>query len=174
MDTFGADHLGWRALSNPNRIMKSPGFPWKTILLVGLVTLVGYGVVFSWVEYRRRKNGPWEFTFTQSDQLPTLVISHVKLGLTNITIQFTAAAAPTNLSQTIKFEHGQVAPFDLPFGKCVFLDTLFLPGSVTCEIFGHEIQVLPRTMTIDRVEYPWTTGQKILLTNRPSATLPSN
>jgi hypothetical protein len=154
--------------------MKSKSSPWKMILLVGLVTLVGYVMVFSWVENRRRKNGPWEFIFTQSDNSPALLVNHAKLGLTNIMIVFRDAIAPTNEPQTIQFKHGQVAPFDLPFGKCVFLDTLFLPGSVTCEMFGHEIQFLPRTMTIDRVERPWQTGEKILLTNQPSATLPAN
>jgi hypothetical protein len=161
-------------LSNPNHNPKTSGFPWKTILLVGLVTLVSYLAIFSWVEHKRQKNGPWVFTFVEVDNFPTLRISQAKLGLTNITIQFSAAVVPTNLPQTVRFEHGQIAPLDLPFGTCVFLDTLFLPGTVACQFYGYEIQVLPRTLTIDQVEYPWATSQKILLTNRPSATLPPN
>ena len=94
--------------------------------------------------------------------------------LTNITIVFLEAIATTNAPQPIRFEHGRVAPFDLPFGKCVFLDTLYLPGTVAMEAFGHSIQVLPRTLTIDRVEHPWMSGEKILLTNRPPATLTPN
>jgi hypothetical protein len=172
LDTSGCYHLGWRGLSQPNHNLKSSGFPWKTILLIGLVTLVSYLAIFSWIENNRRKDGPWVFTFMQTDNSPTLLISHAKLGLTNIAIQFAAAVVPTNLPQTVRFEHGQVAPLDLPFGTCVFLDTLFLPGTVACQMFGYEIQVLPRTLTIDRVEYPWAASQKILLTNRPSATLP--
>jgi hypothetical protein len=148
--------------------------PIKTFAAVGLVTLILYVTVFSLVENKRRKNGPWELSFTQSDNAPALIISHTKLGLSNITIVFPEAPAPTNLPQTIRFQHGQVAPtVELPFGRCTFLDTLFLPGTVTCEMFGHEIQILPRTMTIDRVERPWRSGEKILLTNRPSATLPA-
>lgn len=141
---------------------------------VGLITLLVYGIVFSWVENKRRKHGPWEITFTQVDNSPALLVNHAELGLTNITIVFAEASAPAHLPQTVRFEHGQVAPLDLPFGKCVFLDTLFQPGTVACEIFGHEIQILPRTMTINRVDYPWATTQKILLTNRPPATLPAN
>ncbi len=140
-------------------------------LSVGLVTLLGYAAVFSWIENRRQKNGPWELTFTRSDRAPALRIDHEKLGLTNITIIFLEADPPTTETQTLRLKHGQVAPFDLPFGKCVFLDTLFLPGTVTCEIFGHQIQILPRTMTINQIERPWQSGEKILLTNRPSATL---
>lgn len=146
--------------------------PVKTFAVVGLITLIVYIAVFSLVENRRRKNGPWELTFTQADNAPALTISHPKLGLSNITLVFAEATVPTNLPQTITFQHGQVAPrVKLPFGKCLFLDTLYLPGTVTCEMFGHEIQILPRTMSIDRVEHPWRSGEKILLTNRNSATL---
>jgi hypothetical protein len=148
--------------------------PWKIFLRVGLVSLIGYIAVFSWMENNRRKDGPWEITFAQVDNSPALLVSHAKLGLTNITIIFPDAAATTNTPQTIRFEHGRVAPFALPFGKCVFLDTLYLPGTVTMDVFGHLIQVLPRTLTIDRVEHAWLSGEKILLTKRPSATLPPN
>lgn len=143
-------------------------------LSVGLVTLIVYVVIFTLIEKKRRKDGPWELTFTQAEYSPALHINHAKLGLTNITIVFPDVVVPTNLPQTIRFQHGQIAPFDLPFGKCIFLDTLYLPGTVTFEAFGHEIQILPRTMTIDRVERPWLPGEKILLTNRPSATLPAH
>jgi hypothetical protein len=145
--------------------------PFKTLAIVGLVTLIVYITVFSLVEGNRRKDGPWELTFTQVNDSPALRINQAKLSLTNITILFAEAIVPTNLPQTIRFQHGQVAPVELPFGKCVFLDTLYLPGTVTCEMFGHEIQLLPRTLTIDRVEHPWHAGEKILLTNRVSATL---
>lgn len=143
------------------------------LLRVGLVSLVGYIAVFSWIENSRRKNDPWEITFTQVDNSPALLVSHARLGLTNVTIIFPDAVA-TNTPQTIRFEHGRVAPFDLPFGKCVFLDTLYLPGSMAMELFGHQIQLMPRTMLIDRLEHAWLSGEKILLTNRPSATLPPN
>jgi hypothetical protein len=141
---------------------------------VGLVTLVGYVIVFSWVENNRRKDGPWEITFAKTNNSPVLLINHAKSGLTNIAIVFSDAVVPTNLPQTVSFPHGRVAPFDLPFGKCIFLDSLYLPGSVTVQAFGHEIQLLPRTLIIDRVERAWSPGEKILLTNRTSVTLPAN
>jgi hypothetical protein len=171
LDSSGGHHLG-SALDDDNRNMKASGFPWKMFGLAGLVTLVAYLAIFAWIENNRRKAGPWQFTFLEQDQHPTLLINHAQLGLTNITIQFAGAAVPTNLPRTVPFDHGQVAPLELPFGPCIFLDTLFLPGTVACQFYGYEIQVLPRTLTIDRVEYPWATSQKILLTNRPSATLP--
>jgi hypothetical protein len=147
--------------------------PWKTFLLIAIVILIGYIAIFSWVENSRRKSGPWELTFTQVNNSPALLVTHAKLGLTNVIIVFPDVVA-TNATQTIRFEHGRVAPFDLPFGKCVFLDTLYLPGSMAMELFGHQIQLMPRTMLIDRVEHAWLSGEKILLTNRPPATLTPN
>lgn len=145
----------------------------KQILIVFLATLLGYATIFNWIEHRRRKNGPWQMTFTEVAGVPAIVVNQPALRLTNITIIFSGAPAQTNRPQTVAFEHGRPAPFDLPFGKCVFADAIFLPGTATCEIFNHEIQLLPRTLTIDRVEHPWQPGEKILLTNRPSATLPA-
>lgn len=145
--------------------------PLKTVLIIGLVSLGFYVVFFSWMEQRRYKNGPWEITFARQDDLPTLLLNHPKFGITNVVIQFVGGETTTNLPQTIRFQHGQVAPLPLPFGQCVFLDTLFLPGTVACELFGHQIQLMPRTLTIDQVARPWVSGEKILLTNRNSATL---
>ena len=154
--------------------MPSHSSSWKTLFTVGFVTLVGYIAIFSWMEHNRRKNGPWEITFTTVNNSPALLLSHTKLNLTNVTIVFLGSVAPTNLPQTICFQHGRVAPFDLPMGKCVFLDTLYLPGTVTIQAFGHEIQMLPRTLSLDRVEHPWLSGEKILLTNSAPATLTHN
>lgn len=145
---------------------------WKQIIAVFICALLGYLLVFYWIEHQRRKDGPWQATFTSVDGLPAIIVHHSKLQLTNITIAFVEATAPTNLPQTVAFEHGRPAPFDLPFGKCVFVDALYLPGTAACEVFGHEIQLMPRVLTIDRVERPWRSGEKILLTNQPSATLP--
>jgi hypothetical protein len=146
---------------------------WKQLIAVFICAVVGYVFVFGWIENNRRKNGPWQATFTNVEGVPAFVVNHPKLQLTNIIIQFVDAPSPTNLPQTVAFEHGRPAPFDLPFGKCVFIDALYMPGTAACEVFGHEIQLMPRVLTIDRVERPWRSGEKILLTNQPSATLPA-
>jgi hypothetical protein len=45
----------------------------------------------------------------------------------------------------------------------VFLDTTFLPGTVALSLFGHEVQLLPRVLTIDKVEKAWRSGETISL-----------
>ncbi len=143
----------------------------KIMIGVGLASVLLYFVGFSWIEHNRYKKGPWEFTFLETNQTPALQITQPALGLSNVTLVFFDAPAPANLPQTVRFQLGEKPPFELPFGRCVFLDTLFLPGTVVVNVFGHEIQALPRTLTIDRIERPWKSGEKILLTNGASATL---
>ncbi|HEX5219395.1 MAG TPA: hypothetical protein VFZ59_07480 [Verrucomicrobiae bacterium] len=148
---------------------------WKQVIAVFVAALIGYLVVFYFIEHQRRKDGPWQATFTTVDGLPTMLVSHPKLQLTNVSISFVdATTTATNLPQTVAFEHGRPAPFDLPFGQCVFIDALYMPGTAVFEMFGHQIQLMPRVLTIDKVERPWRSGEKILLTNQPSATLPAN
>jgi hypothetical protein len=146
---------------------------WKQLLAVFVCSLLGYVLVFGWIEHHRRKAGPWRATFTRTDGFPAMIVNQLALQLTNISFVFINAAAPTNQPQTVEFAHGRPAPFDLPFGQCVFVDTLFLPGTAVCEIFGHQIQFMPRSLTVDQVERSWQSGEKLLLTNQPSATLPA-
>ena len=128
--------------------------------------LIGYFVVFNWVERRRFVNGPWRLTFSQTNSTPMLIINQTTLGVANLALVFSGVAITTNVSETVAFGQGRAVPFDLPFGKCVFLDPLFLPGSVACEIYGHQIQIMPRVLTIDGIEHPWTSGETISLTNK--------
>jgi hypothetical protein len=153
--------------------MKSDSI-WKQVIAVFVAALVGYLAVFYFIEHQRRKDGPWQATFTSVDGLPTIIVNHPKSERTNISISFVGATiTATNLPQTVAFEHGRPAPFELPFGKCVFIDAIYMPGTAVCEMFGHQIQLMPRVLTIDKVERPWRSGEKILLTNQPSATLPA-
>lgn len=144
----------------------NPQSIWKQIALVGVVVLIGYFVVFNWVERRRFVNGPWRLTFSQTNSTPMLIVNQTTLGVANVALVFSGVAMTTNVSETVAFGQGRAVPFDLPFGKCVFLDPLFLPGSVACEIYGHQIQIMPRVLTIDGIEHPWASGEMISLTNK--------
>jgi hypothetical protein len=124
----------------------------KHITAALVIAVVFYFAGFTWLEHRRLANGPWQITF-QADAggVPALAISESKLNLSQ-TLRFPHAKATPNLSQTITF--GQDTP-DLPFGEMVFQDPTFLPGTVTMQLFGHRIELLPRVLSIDRKEYPW-------------------
>ncbi len=50
-----------------------------------------------------------------------------------------------------------------------FMDTTSLPGTVVLKLFGHEIQLMPRVLTVDKKERPWRSEETLALpgTNRP-------
>ena len=145
--------------------------PVKHFLLAFLLALVCY-VLFYWgIEHRRNRKGPWQVAFTaQPEAAPALVINQPFLSITNLRITFTNQhASPTNVN--LDFRQPRQVPYPLPFGQCIFMDTTFLPGTVTLEVLGHEIELLPRVLIIDHREYPWKSQQEIALglasTNRP-------
>jgi hypothetical protein len=145
----------------------------RQIFLVFLAVLTGYAVVFSLIQHQRAGKGPWLITFATETGEPTLVISQPTLDLREVKIVFSGQSVGTNLTQTVDFSEPRGVPFAIPFGECVFFDGRFLPGTLVFQMFGHEIQLLPRVLTIDKVERPWKSGEVIRLepaTNRPDKT----
>jgi hypothetical protein len=130
----------------------------KHIAAALVIAVVFYIVGFTWLERRRHANGPWEVTFrADAAGVPTLAISETKLNISQ-NLLFPHAKATPNLSQTITF--GQDTP-DLPFGEMEFQDPTFLPGTVTMRLFGHQVELIPRVLSIDRKEYTWNATNPI-------------
>jgi hypothetical protein len=154
-------------------IVKTSGAPfWRHVVPFLLLVLVAYLLGFGWIEHRRVRRGPWEVTFTNIAGVPAIAVQQPALQLTNVVIRFTGTTAPPDWSVTVHFEAGRAVPFELPAGKCVFVDALFLPGTVVCEVFGHEIQLMPRALTVDGVAHPWRSGAMFELPVRKEANPP--
>ena len=140
------------------------------VLLFGVV-LIGYVLVFGWIEDRRIARGPWEITFSTESGHPQLEIVQTNLNIREVRIRFPEVFVSSNVVERIVFSKAQNPPYAVPFGECVFQDLLFLPGTVTLKLFDHEIQLIPRTLTINHVERPWQNGESIELhaisTNTP-------
>jgi hypothetical protein len=150
--------------------MTEPGSPapkdslLRTFISVFAAALVLYIIVYGVVEHRRVRQGPWRVTFTaNADELPAILINQLRLGITNVEIAFARSAPVTNIPVTLQFDQATPVPFDVPYGKCIFLDTTFLPGTVTMQLFGFEIELLPRVLIVDRAEVPWSSRQPIVL-----------
>jgi len=150
--------------------MKRDSLLGRALLTFGIAVLL-YVVVYNAIERRRSSKGPWQVTFTEAhDGTPTILINQSSIGITNVQISFAESSNTlTNGSVTLNFSDARKTPFDVPFGKCVFLDTVFLPGTVVFEGFGHQIQLMPRVLTVDGVERPWNSGELISLTNTPTS-----
>ena len=142
-----------------------PDRPLKHFIFAFVLALVGYIVCYQWIEHRRSRKGPWQVTFTRTTAgEPAIVINHPSLAITNVRIQFTATSSPPSTNNTtLHFAQPQDVPYDVPFGKCVFMDTTFLPGTVTFRLFGHEIELLPRTLVLDHQEHPWHSDTSMTL-----------
>jgi hypothetical protein len=121
------------------------------------IAIVLYIASFGWIQHRRVFKGPWEITFaTDAAGQPSLLISEPMLKISQ-TIAFPGRKiAPANLARVERFEE---AVTNLPFGEMIFQDPTFLPGTVTMRQFGHEIELLPRVLIIDKKEIPWRVGQ---------------
>ena len=127
---------------------------------LGIAVLV-YVIFYAGIEHRRTRKGAWEVTFTNdASGVPTLIINQTNLNITNLQSTFPSM---TNRAEgaSLDLSKPQPVPYDIPFGKCVFMDTTFLPGTIVFDLFGHEIQLIPRVLTIDKKEIPWESGKII-------------
>jgi hypothetical protein len=137
-------------------------------LTVGLaIALVFYVAAFSLIQYLRSSKGPWEVSF-ESDATgqPSMVIRQQTLHILQ-KLEFPGEhLSRTNFQSTIEFRE---AVTNLPFGQMLQQDPLYLPGSAAMDLFGHVVQLLPRTLIIDDKEEPWQANGVVVLrgTNRP-------
>jgi hypothetical protein len=130
----------------------------------GLALLL-YLVAYHWIESCRVSKSPWQVTFLQTTNEPPCIIIHQpNLNVESALIVFEGVEpAADHFQETITFNTARPVPFEVPFGKCVFLDTTFLPGTVTLQCFGHEIEMIPRVLIIDHKEHQWETATRISL-----------
>ena len=93
-----------------------------------------------------------------------VLINQPKVGVTNVQLVFSGGQLPASHTPgTMVFDKPREVPFDVPFGKCIFMDATFLPGTLTFRFFGHEIELLPRVLIIDHQEHPWRTDEVVKL-----------
>ncbi len=121
------------------------------------IALVLYIASFSWIQHRRVLKGPWEITFaTDAAGQPSLIISEPIIKISEKLTFPGKKIAPANLARVQRFNE---AVTNLPFGEMIFQDPTFLPGTVTMRLFGHEIELLPRVLIVDKKEIPWRAGK---------------
>lgn len=136
------------------------GFP-KRLPLVFAITVAIYLSAFYGIEHMRSRKGPWSVGYeTDGNGRPTLVVNQPSLGISNVRIVFAEETAPAHFqAATVTFAAPERVPFELPFGECFFEDLTFLPGTVTLRPFpGHEIELLPRALFVNRREQAWVSG----------------
>ena len=121
-------------------------------LLIAFVLAVGiYGVFFSCDQALRKRKGPWEVQFqTNAAGHAFITVNQPALGVTNVQVVFLGERAAS--TGRVIFDRPQQR---IPFGKTKFEDLTYLPGSVAFDFFGHELELLPRTLYLNKKEQPW-------------------
>ncbi len=127
---------------------------WKHFAIAGAFALVLYGASYSFIEHMRQRKGGWQVTFASDTAgQPQVTVTQPTLEITNVQFRFFGERIfATNFHKTIVFD-GPIT--NVPFGQVIFLDTTFLPGTVTFDFFGHELELLPRILIINKREVPW-------------------
>ena len=138
--------------------MRSDGLL-KHLAICAVIAVVLYVTVFGWIQHRRTYKGPWEMAFrADAAGTPAILISQTNLNISETILFPGQTVRPGNFSRTLVF--GPTPP-DLPFGELLFQDPIYLPGTVTMRLFGHEVEVFPRALAVDKKEYPWKSGAVI-------------
>jgi|SRR5579863_2360471 len=143
--------------------MKSAGLPKHLLIAFVLATILYFGA-YGLMEHFRTHNGLWQVTFLSNGgaNAPTLIINEPQLNIHDFHLTFPTQTAPAT-NATLTFDHARDVPFDVPFGRCVFLDAMSQPGTVTFTMFGHEIQLIPRTLTVDKNDYDWHATNSLVI-----------
>ena len=134
--------------------MKSPVATWKSVVLTFVGAVIFYALAWSWLNKRQTGKGPWEVDFsTNSAGVPQLVIAQPSLGLSNVTVRFEGETlAATNGTGLVAFQKPKTPA---PFGRVIYDDLMFQPGSVAVDCFGHVVEMIPRALILNSVSNGW-------------------
>ncbi|MFN7138409.1 MAG: hypothetical protein ACK4UN_03615 [Limisphaerales bacterium] len=143
--------------------MKQDGLG-KPLIITFLLAVVLYVVSFAWIQHKRENKGPWIVEFQTDDQgVPSLLVNQPFLGISNQVITFAdQALEERNLSEVVHFK-GPIPATNAPFGEVVFQDPTFLPGTIAFNFWTHGVELMPRTMIINKEEVNWNTQPNIVL-----------
>jgi hypothetical protein len=150
---------------NQTRLPVSP----RSMAVWFFIVLALYLAAFYGFEYLNHRKGPWavEFLLDPAGH-PKMVVSQSALQVSNMAMVFYGEqAAATNLPQKVLFDEPRRS---VPFGRVIYEDLRALPGVVTFDLFGHEIELLPRVLIVNKREIPWQPGATINLSasNKPA------
>jgi hypothetical protein len=143
----------------------------KNLGIAFIIAIVFYIVAFTWIEHRRSARGPWHVVFlTDFSGQPSILISQKQLGIANVKLVFSEKTLP--FKNTVRALYFDAPGYKPAFGEVVFIDLLSQPGTVVFNFWGHEVQLMPRVLTIDKKEQKWESG-KVIVVQGPGKFIPN-
>ncbi len=141
--------------ANPKNLILFP--------LVGAVVLY-FGGYFG-VEHLRHRKGSWEVDFFTTNQAPAIRITQPHLGISNVVIVLADEPLASDFtSSAMTFVDPRNTPYPAPFGRVIFEDLTFLPGTVTFDFNGHGVELIPRMLILNKRQLDWRSDQTLTLT----------
>jgi hypothetical protein len=127
----------------------------RSIAITFAVAMVFYFIAYHWLSKKQTARGPWHVTFTKDNKgVPELIIAQPALNIANVRVRFPGETlTATQRSGVVDFAKPKMP---VPFGEVVYDDLMFLPGTLVLDCFGHEIEMLPRTLVLNRKTVAWT------------------
>ncbi|MBI1839525.1 MAG: hypothetical protein HYR88_01570 [Verrucomicrobia bacterium] len=144
---------GSSAEPRPPRPPVDMGFPIRPVFLFFLALIPCYLAVFWGVEHWRTRQGPWVLDFsTDASGVPALRVLHPTIVPAGVEVRFVdeRQSGATNGSVIL---NRPMQP--LPWGRRISEDLTALPGVETLSLFGHEVELAPRVLVVDRKEIAW-------------------
>ena len=124
-----------------------------------ILALIVYTCFYSCDAHLRHRKGAWEVAFSSEGGEPVITIQEAALGIRNVRV-IVGGEKTTNAPGTVIFD---MPGKPIPFGRTKFEDLTYLPGGVVFDLFGHEVQLMPRTLSINKKEIPWKNDATIRL-----------
>lgn len=134
----------------------------KHAAIAFILALIGYSLFYSCDSRLRTHKGSWivDFTVTTNNE-PLLIINQPALKIENVRIQLAGESA-TNTQKGVHFD--KPVGIELPYGRVRFHDLTYLPGTITLDVYGHEVELLPRALFLNIQEIPWQNNSLHVLT----------
>src|SRR5689334_4623635 len=104
----------------------------RHVAIAFLLAVALYLASYYGLEHLRTRKGGWQFTFqTDAAGAPLLLVSQPRLSVSNVAMIFPKERiAQTNQIVPVIFDRPIT---NVPFGRVVYFDTTFLPGSVVLD-----------------------------------------
>ena len=118
------------------------------------IALIAYAAFYSCDSHLRTRKGPWQIEFAaDTNGVPSVILRQPSLGVERFQLVFIGERVPTNfVPATLRFDSPQQR---LPAGEFVYHDLMYLPGVVALNLYGHGVELVPRTLILDGREEPW-------------------